>query len=165
MIWGTRGDSWLMFDFITAGTSIHDPSCSSAAVVPTVHKTQEIGWLFASLSRQPTLPQQQQPAAAVLAAGCEKSQGHSAGMLASRNGPSYRAATAVDTVNSAAIHERIHSVHCTAVQLYSYGVLRSTAVVPKEIGLQLRESLAPTGTRSYGYPLLRVLTATGTPYR
>ena len=73
-------------------------------------------------------------------------------MLASRNGPSYRAATAVDTVNSAAIHERIHSVHCTAVQLYSYGVLRSTAVVPKEIGLQLRESLAPTGTRSYGYP-------------
>mgnify|MGYP005697323231 CR=1 FL=1 len=46
---------------------------------------QEIGWLFASLSRQPTLPQQQQPAAAVLADGCEKSQGHSAGMLASRN--------------------------------------------------------------------------------
>ena len=50
---------------------------------------QEIGWLFASLSRQPTLPQQQQPAAAVLADGCEKSQGHSAGMLASTTRDSY----------------------------------------------------------------------------
>ena len=59
-------------------------------------------------------------------------------------------------------HEKQLYKICTVMQCT---LCECTAVLRQEIGLQLRESLAPTGTRSYGYPLLRVLTPTGTPYR